>query len=173
MAKIKESHDLNFFLFITKCQWFMLYLSRYVILSFLDYFTGVEITCKIALVDFGSVQPDSVYYSENLLMFLICKTFKLLTGHISYIIQVFYKGLTYLLCVGHLRAEFSFIYTFQLYTPATHVFPSLFIILDSGRRVFLNWLCREYLYSHICCILWCLMVCRCNFTPYWYISIAC
>ena len=137
MAEIKESHDL-FFFNIIKCQWFTLCLCRNVIPSFLDDFSGAETASKIALVDFGSVQPDSVYYSENVLMFLICKTFKLLTGHISYI-QIFYKGLKFLLCVGHLRAELSFIYTFQLYTPATHVFPSLFIILDSERRVFLNW----------------------------------
>jgi hypothetical protein len=109
-----------------------------VIPSFLDDFSGVEITSKVALVDFGSAHPGSVYYSEKFLMY-ICKTFKLLTGQFSYIIQVFYKGLKFLLCVGHLRAEFSFIYTFQLYIPATHVFPSLFIILDSERSVFLNW----------------------------------
>jgi len=117
----------------------MLYLSRNVFPSFLDDFSGVEITSKVTLVDFGSVQLDSVYYSENFLIFLICKAFKLLTGHVSYIIQVFYKGLKFLLCVGHIRAVFSFIYAFQLYTPATHVFPSLFIILDSERRVFSNW----------------------------------
>jgi len=86
MAKIKESHD--FFcvcVCITQCQWFMLCMSRNVIPSFLDDFSGVEITSKVALVDFGSVQPGSVYYSENFLMFLICKTFKLLTvSHILF-----------------------------------------------------------------------------------------
>jgi hypothetical protein len=55
-------------------------------------------------------------------MFLICKTFHR-PFHIYY--SSIYKGLNFLLCVGHLRAEFSFIYTFQLYTPATYVFPSI------------------------------------------------
>ena len=54
-----------FFFCITKCQWFMLCLSRNVIPSFLDDFSGVEVTSKVAIVDFGSVQPGSVYYSEN------------------------------------------------------------------------------------------------------------
>jgi hypothetical protein len=72
-------------------------------------FQEFKLQVIFALVDFGSVQPVSVYYSENFLMFFICKTFKLLTGYFLYMIQLFYKGLKRLLCSGHLRAEFSFI----------------------------------------------------------------
>lgn len=54
-------------------------------------FHELKLQAKCPLVHFGAVQPGSVYYSEHFLVLFIYKTFKLLTGHLLYVIKVFMK----------------------------------------------------------------------------------
>lgn len=140
-------------------------LSRNVIPSFPDDFSWVEITIKVRLCRLGSVQPGSLYYSENLLMFLICKHLNFLQPTSYILFKCFTKGTSEQNSVS--------ITPFNFILQPLMSFHPLFTILDSVRIVFLNWWCREYLYSHICCIMWCWMVWKCNFTSYWSISMAC